>query len=215
MARIGIIGATGMAGSALYKEAIERGHEVTALARNGAKTRQLLGPDASITEKDAFALSREDLAGFDVVVDAFATTPDKAYLHIDLAAKLIALLRETTSPRLVFITGAGSLMTGGDDHLLVEDMQRNPNMGAFISIPESQLKELEFLRGVDNVNWVSVSPGMTFQAGPKKTSLLGKDTLLQNTRGESLTSSGTMAVAILDEIEGPKHSQERFTAIDA
>ena len=32
--KIGIIGATGNAGSAIYQEAVQRGHEVTAIVRN-------------------------------------------------------------------------------------------------------------------------------------------------------------------------------------
>ncbi len=35
--KIGIIGATGKAGSRILKEALDRGHEVTAIVRNAAK----------------------------------------------------------------------------------------------------------------------------------------------------------------------------------
>ncbi len=214
MAKIGVIGATGNAGSALVKEASKRGHEVTAVVRNSTKARQLLGEDIPIVERDAFDLSPEDLASFDVVVDAFATAPAQAYQHVDLAALLVRFFRESPTPRLFFILGAGSLQTGDDGHLAVEDLQALPDSASWISIPQNQLKELKFLRDVDEVQWVGISPGLTFQAGEAKPLIQGKDTLLFNENGESVTSSGTLARAIVDEIENPRHANERFTVID-
>ena len=41
--KIGIIGATGNAGSAIYREASARGHEVVAIVRNEEKARKCLG----------------------------------------------------------------------------------------------------------------------------------------------------------------------------
>ena len=88
----------------------KRGHEVTAIVRNHKKAEDLFGSEAAILAKDAFDLAKEDLVAFDAIVNAFATEPAKAYRHVDLAAELIALLRESDSPRLVFILGAGSLL---------------------------------------------------------------------------------------------------------
>ena len=212
--KIGIIGATGNAGRDIYKEAVKRGHDVTAIVRNRKKAVDLFGEDAKILEKDAFELTREDLDVFDVVVNAFATDPQKAYLHVDLTAKLVAMFRETTKPRLFFILGAGSLKTGDDGHLFVEDIRKMPGSETWIAIPENQLKQLNFLRGVDNVNWVGVSPSAIFEPGENKGVVLGKDELLKADDGTSHTTTGTMAVAVLDEIENPQFQQERFTVRD-
>ncbi|UQS81484.1 NAD(P)H-binding protein [Bombilactobacillus folatiphilus] len=216
--KIAVIGATGMAGAAVVKEAVIRGHLVTALSRTKANLDQLVidvDNDRLTTQvMDAFELMAADLNQFDVVVDAFATDPQKAYLHLDLATKLIALLREVDRPRLVFILGAGSLLTGSDDHLFVRDMEQDPQAQAFIAVPQNQLAELDFLRNVNNVNWVGISPGINFLPGSKKALLMGENHLLYNEQQVSTTSSGTMAVAILDEIEQPKHFKQRFTVID-
>ena len=155
--KIGIIGATGNAGRALFHESAKRGHQTTAIVRSAAKAGDVLGADAAVLERDAFSLDAEDLAAFDVVVNAFGTAPHEAYRHVDLARSLVELAGETT-PRLVFILGAGSLTTGDDDHLFVEDIRNIPGAEAWISIPENQLKELEYLRGVTDVDWVGVSP---------------------------------------------------------
>ena len=212
--KIGIIGATGNAGRDIYKEAVKRGHDVTAIVRNKQKAIDLFGDEAKILEKDAFALTRENMADFDVIVNAFATEPQKAYLHVDLTTRLIAMFRDTTKPRLFFILGAGSLKTGDDGHLFVEDIRKMPGSEAWVSIPENQLKQLNFLRDVDNVNWVGVSPSAVFEPGENKGVVLGKDELLKAEDGSSHTTTGTMAVAVLDEIENPQFHQERFTVRD-
>lgn len=214
MIKIGIIGATGTAGSTIFKEAEARGYRPVALVRNAEKARNMLGPNIEITEAGAFLLTMEQLKDFDVIVNAFATTPETAYLHVDLAARLVHLFREEEKPRLFFILGAGSLLDE-NDNLFVETLRQTPNSEHFIAIPENQLKELNFLRDVDNVNWVGISPGQTFQAGEAKEAMIGRNHLLRNSAGQSVTSSGTLAKVIMDEIESPQFNKERFTAIDA
>jgi len=207
-----IIGATGMAGSAITAQALAQGHTVVAVGRSADKL-AALPAHANLTTvtQDAFSLTKAALTAVDVIVDAMATPPDKAYLHVDLATKLVATLRATTSPRLVFILGAGSLTTGTDHHLLVNDIAADPANDAFVAIPQNQLKELTFLRTVDNVNWVGISPAADFHAGPAVPAQLGTDALLVNAQGVSATNSGTMAVAVVNEIEQPAHHQTRFT----
>jgi putative NADH-flavin reductase len=213
--KVGIIGATGNAGRAIYAEAVRRSHDATAIVRSSEEARELLGADAAVLQKDAFELVGEDLTAFDVVVNAFSTAPAQAYRHVDLAARLVGLLRETTTPRLVFILGAGSLMTGADHHLLVEDLRKTPGAATWIATPENQLKELRFLQAVDNVEWIGVSPSAKFVPGKAAGVVLGRDELLIAPDGSSQVTTGTMAVAILDEIEHPTHQRERFTVRDA
>jgi putative NADH-flavin reductase len=213
--RIGIIGATGMAGRAIYAEAVRRGHETTAIVRDPTRALDLLGADVRILHRDAFDITTADLMRFDAVVNAFSTAPEQAYRHVDLAARLVALLRETSAPRVVFILGTGSLTTGADHHLVVEDLRRLPGAEAWVATPENQLKELRFLEMVDDVSWVGVSPSGTFTPGEAMGVVLGHDELLVAADGSSHVTTGTMAVAILDELEHPAHLRERFTVRDA
>lgn len=213
MTKVGIIGATGMAGSATFKAAQNAGLDVTAIVRNADKEKQNLGSDIQILETDAFNLTKSDLEQFDVVVDAFATAPEQAYLHTDLAAHLVAVLRETDSPRLIFILGAGSSFVGNVEqrHYAYDDIKADPNNAAWQSIPENQLYELNFLKDVKNVNWTGISPGQLFVPGELATKILyGKDDMLFDEQGRSQTTSETMAKAIIDEIITPAHKQERF-----
>jgi putative NADH-flavin reductase len=213
MTKVGIIGATGMAGSATFKAAQNAGLDVTAIVRNADKAKQNLGSNIQILETDAFNLTKSDLEQFDVVVDAFATAPEQAYLHTDLAAHLVAVLRETDSPRLIFILGAGSSFVGNGEqrHYAYDDIKADPNNAAWQSIPENQLYELNFLKDVKNVNWTGISPGQLFVPGELATKILyGKDDMLFDEQGRSQTTSETMAKSIIDEIITPAHKQERF-----
>ena len=64
--KIAVVAANGKAGRAIVKEAVNRGLDVTAVVREANRT------DAQhIIERDLFDLTAADLAGFDVVIDAF------------------------------------------------------------------------------------------------------------------------------------------------
>lgn len=208
-----IIGASGMAGQAIYREATARGHKVTGLVRNEAKGKEVLGQQASLIAGDAFSLTKETLSHYDVVVNAFSAAPDKAYLHVDLAARLVAELRDTTSPRLFFILGAGSLLDA-QGKPFVETLKALPSAAPWIGIPVNQFKELQFLREVDNVNWVGVSPSAEFAPGEKHAPVLGTDHLLTASDGRSHVSNATLAAAVLNEIETPSVLRSRFTVSD-
>jgi putative NADH-flavin reductase len=208
--KIAIIGATGMAGTALYKESVSRGHEVTAIVRHKDKAISLFGEDVKVIDKDVFELTKSDIDGFDVILNAFATAPNKAYLHQDLAAKLVHMFRETESPRLFFVLGAGSLLDE-NDKLFLDTLKTIPDAASWISIPIEAYKALEFLRSIENVNWVGVSPSAEFVPGEATVPVIGKDHLLTSADGKSIVTSGTMAVAILDEIEHPQFIRTRFT----
>lgn len=213
--KIGIIGATGKAGQEIYREAVRRGEETVALVRSADRAREILGEDVNVVEKDAFELTAEDIADYDAIVNAFSTAPDQAHRHIDLSRQLMEAAGEE-SPRLVFILGAGSLTNPATGRPFIEVLREIPDAAAWINVPEQQFKQLEYLRTVGNVNWVGISPQAMFPAeGPATTPKLGGDELLTAADGESHTTAGTMAIAVVDELQNPAHRNTRFTVSDA
>ena len=71
---------------------------------------------------------------------------------------------------------------------------------------------LDALRGVDDLEWTMLSPSALFVAGERTgTFRLGGDSLLTASDGRSWISYEDYAVAMLDEIEQPKHARRRFT----
>lgn len=214
MIKLLIIGATGMSGKALVAEAVKNNFQVIANGRSADKLTNLKNefPSIEILAKDAFTLDKNDLAGADVIIDAFATTPDKAYLQVDLATRLIAMLRNSDK-RIGFILGGGSLYTDNSKNkLLYDEIAANDSPKAWRATPENQLYELEFLRNVKNVNWFGISPGSNYVDGKKADKILvGADVLLFNDQHVSETTSGTMAYKIIEEVKNDQHNQARFT----
>ncbi|SDB95098.1 hypothetical protein GA0111570_11168 [Raineyella antarctica] len=210
--KIGIIGATGRAGRAIHALAAERGHLPTAIVRSRQRADEILGAGADVVVRDALGLTAADLAPYDVVVDAFGTAPDEAHRQVELAHRLVeqAATLGPDAPRLLFILGAGSLRAGEDRHLYVEDIRKMPGSSAWVNIPVQQLAELEFLRAAE-IDWVGISPSAVFEPGEATEPVLGADDLLVDEDGVSRVTTGTMAVAVLDEIEAPAHRNLRFT----
>ena len=209
--KVGVIGASGMAGSAIYKLAKQNPEiDVTGIVRHESKAKKVLGDDAKLIVGDIFALSDNIL----VIIDAFGTDPKNAEEHVRLAKKLINLARKNKI-RVIFILGAGSLHTGDDEHLVVDDIAQMDNADTWINTPRQQLKELEYLNSVDDVDWLGISPALQFEAGPATEYIEGTDELLYNKDGDSKLTSGTMATVVIKETVDPVHHQERITIANA
>ena len=64
--KIAVVASNGKASQLIIKELLSRGHEVTGFARSANRSAV-----KNFVQKDILALTREDLAGFDAVVDGF------------------------------------------------------------------------------------------------------------------------------------------------
>lgn len=210
--KIGIIGATGHIGQGIANEALNRGHEVTAIVRNAAKAKDIFGDKVTVLAKDALTLTKDDLAGLDVVVNAFSTrTP---YLHLDLAAHLLGLLRENKSTRVLFVIGSSTLQKADGTTLLADTLKQYAGE-PWIDAPIQQDHEFNFIKWVNNVDWSIITPSIDFTDGPKTSYKLGTDQVIASAAGKQVVSVANFAAAALDEIENPKHNQQRFDVADA
>jgi putative NADH-flavin reductase len=204
--KIAVIGATGKAGRNILQEALERGHDVTAIVRDKSK---LTVSASDVIEKDIFGLTSHDLKSFDVVVNAFGAPAGKEYLHVDAGNVLIDALKHTDT-RLLVVGGAGSLFVDEAKTTKVVDTPGFPK--EFLSTAINQGKNLEILQNTTDLNWTFISPSAIFALGKRTGNYtLGTDQLLINAQGKSYVSYENFAVAVLDEIEQPKHQNMRFT----
>ncbi len=94
--KIGVIGASGKAGSLIVKEAVTRGHDVTAIVRKDYKNTE---QNVKVLKKDVFDLSTEDIKGLDVIVNAFGAAPGQEHLHVEAGRRLIDTLKKTPNTR--------------------------------------------------------------------------------------------------------------------
>jgi len=201
MSKIAIIGATGRAGSQLLEEALRRGHSVTAIARDTSKIAQHDGVvSKNVDALDAAALQAA-VAGHDVVISAahFASLP---------ASAVVGPVKEAGVKRLLVVGGAGSLLL--PDGTRVIDSQGFP--AEYKAEASAGAEFLEYLRQEKQLDWTFLSPSAEFVEGERMGKFrIGKDDLLVSSAGRSWITFADYAIAMLDEVEAPKHSRQRFT----
>lgn len=207
--KIGIIGATGKAGRLILQEAKERGHDVTAIVRNPAK---VTDPSVETVEKDIFSITKQDVEDYDVIVNAFNAPSGEEHLHVDSHNVLIQALKGTDT-RLIVVGGAGSLYVDQEKNLRLLD---TPDFPDFVYPTASNMANaLDILASTNDVKWTHLSPAAVFDPEGKRTGSyqVGTDTVITNSDGDSYISYADYAIALVDEIEHPKHLNERFTVV--
>ncbi|WP_392566299.1 NAD(P)-dependent oxidoreductase [Utexia brackfieldae] len=208
--KIAVIGASGKAGQLIMKEALARGHEVTAVMR---KATQPIDKKAHSLIKDLFDLTYDDLKNQDVIIDAFGTwSPDSLPLHQTSLKYLADLLSEQPN-RLLVVGGAGSLYVNQAHTLRLADSPDFPD--AFKPLASSMGKAFDALKKRNDVNWTYLSPAANFVADGQRTGhyMIGHDELLTNHKGESQISYADYAIAMIDEAENAQHIRQRFTVV--
>lgn len=206
--KIAVVCANGKAGKLIVKEAADRGLDVTAVVRGENHSAAL-----KVIEKDLFDLTAADLAGFDVVIDAFgAWTEETLPLHSTSLKHLCDLLSGTDT-RLLVVGGAGSLYVNPEHTATVSEGAGFPD--AFKPLAAAMAKALTELRSRSDVKWTYVSPAGDFQAEGERTGtyLLGGEELTLNSRGESIISYADYAIAMIDEAVNGSHIQQRISVV--
>ena len=206
--KIAVICANGKAGRLIVKEAMGRNLDVTAVVRGENKSAA-----GKVIAKDLFDLTAADLKGFDAVVDAFgAWTPETLEQHSTTLKHLCDTLSGTDT-RLLVVGGAGSLYVNPEHTATVSDGPDFPEM--FKPLAVAMAKALGELRQRKDVKWTYISPAGDFQAEGERTGeyILGGEELTLNSKGESVISYADYAIAMVNEIVGRSHIQERISVV--
>lgn len=213
MAKIALFGATGTIGSRVLREALDRGHHVTAVVRDPKKLTEQ-HPNLTVTTGDVLdpASVTAVAEGQDVVVSAVGggDGPGHVATIAPAAKSLVAGLRPLggQAPRLVTVGGAGSLRT--PDGKQVWDAEGLPEF--LLQIMHAHGDALDFYRSVDDVRWTNLSPAAQIAPGERTgTYRTALDDLIVDADGTSRISAEDYAVALVDEIEEANHIGERFT----
>ena len=206
--KIAVVAANGKAGRLIVKEALDRGFDVTAFVRSANKTAA-----KKVVQKDIMDLTKDDLKGFDAVVDAFGVfDPDKLSQHSTTLKHLCDILSGSKT-RLLVVGGAGSLYVDKEHKTQLYNTPDFPK--EYLSLAQAQGKELVELRERNDVNWTFISPAADFQAEGERTGkyILAGEELTLNSKNESIISYADYAIAMIDEIEKGKHIKERISVV--
>lgn len=206
--KIAIIGAAGKEGSLLVKEALERGHEVTAVVRNKNK---LTDSKVNVIEKDLFKLVYDDVKDNDVIIDAFGTFNPETLNEHQTSLKHLADMLSGKSNRLLIVGGAGSLYVDPEHKTRLMDTPDFPD--AFKPLAGNMGIAFDDLKTRTDVNWTYLSPAADFAFDGKRTGKykIGAEELLVNSNGVSTISYADYAIAMIDEAENGNHIKARFT----
>ena len=217
--KIALIGATGFVGTPLVAELLQRGHHVTALARNPAKLAaqpNLTAKPLDVNDADAVAAA---VTGHDAVISAFNPgwdVPDLYAKFMQGHDAIVAGVEQSGVKRLLVVGGAGSLFVAPG-----VQMVDTPEFASHVPpniIPGAKAARdaLTALRGNTALDWTFLSPPALLAPGERSGKYrTGGEQLLMAGEAPAGISTADMAVAIADEIETPRHVRARFTVAAA
>ena len=202
--KIALLGATGFVGSALLKEALDRGHSVTAIVRHPEKLEKR---DRLVTKAgDVY-----DAALLAALISAFNPgwkNPDLYNDQVRGTTSIIAAIKKAGIRRVLWVGGAGGLEV--KPGVRVVD---GPGFPGWIR-PGSlaTIDALERLRKEPQLEWSYLAPSANMQPGQRTGKFrLECDRLLLDASGQSSISVEDYAVAMINELEHPAHIRQRFT----
>ena len=201
---ITVYGGTGRIGQRIVQEALNRGHQVTVVARDPS-TLTITHTGLAVAKGDATdtAAVAKQIEGQEVVISAIGLGRDNTQgndLLVRAAQSLVAAIRtqKGTKPRLLVVGGANTLQPGAAMSQRPAGMQ--------------QQQTLDYLRTVKDVQWGYFSPASEIIPGTRTGKFrLGSEQLVKDANGKSSISMEDYAVAMIDEAEKPAHIRQQFT----
>ncbi|MCY1082966.1 NAD(P)-dependent oxidoreductase [Archangium lansingense] len=208
--KIALYGATGTIGRRIAQEALSRGHQVTAIARN-PEGFELKHQNLKVVAGDANepASVAQVAAGHDAVVTAIGPKQGEATeVLTGIAKSLVTGTQRAGVRRLLVVGGAGGLEAAPG--LRVVDTPSFP--AAWKSIALAHIAAYDVFRQAD-LDWTFFAPPALIQPGERTGKYrTGTDQLLTDAKGNSAISAEDYSVALIDELEKPKFLRRRFTA---
>lgn len=209
-----LIGATGYVGKALLNELVSRGHQVTAIVRSEGKL-QADGVEIVVGDATDASTVAQYAQGKDAVISAYNPGWANARIYeetLENYPKIVEGTRQSGVKRLLIVGGAGTLFVAPGVRLLDTGTLPEEWLPGVRGLGEFYLN---YLTKVDDLDWVFLSPAANLgnlQPGTRTGKYrVGKDDLLVDEKGDSFISVEDYAVAMIDELETPKHHSERFT----
>lgn len=209
---IALIGATGFVGTPVLAELLARGHKVTVLARNPAKI--AAQPNLAVVATDALDAAQisSAVAGHDAVISAYNpgwSEPQIHNLHLQASRAIVDGVKKSGVKRLLVVGGAGSLYVAPG----VQLVDTPPFPAEYKQGALAARQALNELKTETTLDWTFVSPPIALAPGERTGNYrLGGDEVMAGSGDQPAgISVADLAVAIVDEIEAPKHVQKRFT----
>ena len=202
-----VYGATGNSGSEIVKELLARGHKVTGVARNIEPLKSQPAVTAKTDDLSNVGAVAEIIKGADVVVSAYQPPADNTDKLVDVTKLQIEAVKKAGVPRLLVVGGAGQLEVAPGVTLIKSGYLP----AEYLPIATAHEKAAGVLKASD-INWTYLAPAAYFVPGERTGKFrLGTKELVTDAKGESKISFADYAIALVDEIEKPKHERALFS----
>jgi putative NADH-flavin reductase len=210
--KIALIGASGFVGQSLLNEALQRGHEVTAIVRHPEKI-TVTNPHLTVQQGDVMDTTALAglLKGNDAVLSAYNAGWQNPNLHDDFlrgSDSINAAAEQAGVKRVLVVGGAGSLEIAPGVQLVdTPEFPAEWKSGAMAA-----REALNRLKNNNTLDWTFLSPAIMLEPGERTGQFrLGADNPVFDDKGQSKISVQDLAVALIDETEQPQHIRQRFT----
>jgi len=221
MSGIVIFGAGGRAGRAITAEARERRHRVTAVVRDPDKYGDIAADGVSVVRGDVTDLPEISsiVSGHDAAVHAVSpfSGPEQGFAGFDDAFFVKAVdallhgLAEARVPRLLLV-GLFANLQDAHGRLMMDDPSAFP--AEIRPFAAAHTAGLDRLRARDTVvDWLMLTPPARLEWGGPRTGRyqIGGETA---PRESAHLSYADLAVAMVDEVETPRHHRTRVSVFN-
>jgi uncharacterized protein len=212
--KVVLIGASGFVGNAILNELLQRGHQVTAIVRSANKITAAENVKVAV----ANILNETELLNaivmHDAVISAYNagwTNPNLYHEFLQGSQAIQETVKKSGIKRLIVVGGAGSLFVAPDQQIVdTEGFPEEWKPGALAA-----RDYLNILKEEKELDWTFLSPAVEMHQGTsgirKGTYRTGLDNPVFDENNRSVISVEDISVAIVDELETPKHICRRFT----
>lgn len=203
-----VVASNGRVGRLVVKNAQKKGFDVT-----GSGKGENLSESRNYIQKNALDLTKEEVSGFDAVIDCAGGWDEKTIKNIPDVMIHLANILKGTKTRLYVVGGAGSLFVNPERTITVDMGKEFPD--SWKPLSSAHGKGLAYLRQTKDLNWTYISPACNFVADGEETGTykLGGENMILNSKGESTISYADYAIALVDVLESGKHNKERISVV--
>jgi putative NADH-flavin reductase len=199
--RVAHIGSTGKVGSKIREELLRRGHTLTAISRhpeNAPPHQHVKTAHGDITSPGTLA---GVLKGHDAIISSVTFLPGSS-------RQLLDAVIQSGVKRYLAVGGAGSLEIAPGK--LLKDSGTIP--AEWLPAINEGAELLKLLRATHDLDWTFFSPAALIGPGERTGKFrLGLDQLIVAADGKSSISYDDYAIALVDELDRPRHLRQRFT----
>ncbi|WP_433256255.1 NAD(P)-dependent oxidoreductase [Streptosporangium sp. CA-135522] len=202
--KLTVFGASGGTGTQLVRQALDAGHEVTAVARESSRLSFPDHPGLTVIRADVRSPNAVGPAveGRDAVLSALGSTSARTPTDVCAAGVrgILGAMADTGARRLIVVSASGAFTDGGDGPFT--RLVAKPLLQRFLRHPFADTRIMEEeIRATADLDWTIVRPPRLTD-GPRTGRY--RTSLDRNVRGGLTLSRADLADCVLNRLDDPE-----------